>query len=86
MPPIGRVTKPAPKVAKRKHQAAVFALRREEGVADLDREEAVGDEIVELEHVADGCGKSGAGHADVIEPFGFLRHHWSSEKNLILAG
>ncbi|MGY4422413.1 hypothetical protein ACVWY2_004862 [Bradyrhizobium sp. JR6.1] len=45
---------------KRQHEAAVFAMRGEEGAADLGRKEAVGDEVVELQHVADGRGKGGA--------------------------
>ena len=35
-------------------------------MADLDRKEAVGDEIVEFEHVADGGGKRSANDVDVL--------------------
>ncbi len=38
---------------QRRHQAHVGRVRREEGVPDLDGEEGVGDEVVELERVAD---------------------------------
>jgi hypothetical protein len=34
-------------------------------VPDLDREEAVGDEIVEFEHVADGGGERSANDVDI---------------------
>ena len=51
---------------KRQHQAAVLALCREESVADLDRKEAVGDEIVEFEHVADGGGERGTNDVDIF--------------------
>src|SRR5262249_32175930 len=51
---------------KRQHQAAVFALRGKESVADLDRKEAVGDEIVEFEHVADGGGERGTNDVNIF--------------------
>jgi hypothetical protein len=39
---------------KRQHQTGILAVRGEKRVADLDREKAVGDEIIEFEHIADG--------------------------------
>src|ERR1035438_8198685 len=39
-----------------KHQATECALGWKEGVADLNREECVGQKIVELERVSNGCG------------------------------
>ena len=60
MPPIGRVTKPAPNVASDSIRLPNWLSVGKEGVADLDGEEAVGDEVVELEHVADGHGERAA--------------------------
>ena len=57
MAPIGRVTKPAPNVASDNIRLANCAVRGKKRVADLDREKAVGDEIIELEHIADGRGQ-----------------------------
>jgi len=63
MPPIGRDKSRAER-RQRQHQTAEFALRRKERVADLDGEEAVGDEVVKLEHIADGRGERGAPYLD----------------------
>jgi len=38
-------------------------------VPDFDREEAVGDEVVELEHITDGGGKGGALYAELFGIF-----------------
>src|SRR6185437_5795159 len=72
--------KACPESRKRQHQAAVLALRREEGMADLDREEAVGDEVIKLEHVADGRGKGGARHSDRLRACNVLGQFMSSTK------
>jgi len=39
---------------QRQHQAGKLAMRGEKCVADLDREKAVGDEVIKFEHIADG--------------------------------
>ena len=54
---------------KRQHQAAILALGREEGVADLDRKEAVGDEVVEFQHVADGRAERGTSDRQTVRRF-----------------
>ena len=45
---------------ERQHQAHISALRGEEGVADLDREERVGDEVIEFQRIAGGGSQDGA--------------------------
>jgi len=45
---------------QRQHQAGKPAIGRKKRAANLNGEKAVGDEVVEFEHIADGHGKGAA--------------------------
>ena len=60
MPPIGRATKPRPKVRKAFSSSVISSRAGKEVLADDGGHEAVDGEVVPFEHVADDGGADGA--------------------------